>query len=222
MPSILRIRQIRLDLDDGDMLGVSDITIESGQWVGWLDPRGERASRLLPVLAGFERPSEGSVALDGFDLHDEGQSLSHRMGYLPPGDVVPPALEVERGLTYSAELRLANRPPEAREERVRALIEHFDLAARSERRISMLSPSERRRVHLAAELLVDPDVLWLDRPDRGLEPDGVESFFDPLRTWLDGTRMILSSVASASPFDALDVVYVVDDNGEFARRHAEC
>ena len=217
----LEIRQLRLDTRTAEgSIGPFETTVEPGTWIGWFDPTPSRASRWLAVMAGLAPPTDGTVALDGLDCHEEIDALRSRIGYLPRGDVLPTTLGVERALKYTAELRLTDCEPEAREARVLEVVDSLELASRTDRRIDSLSEEARRRTNLAAECLVAPEILYLDRPDDGLDAEATDTLFETLDRWRRSGGIVVSTVSQPIPDAPFDRLYAVDASGDVDRHDA--
>src|SRR5690606_33425338 len=106
-------------------------------------------------------------------LYEHYDSFRQQIGYVPQSDILPGKLRVEEALRYAAQLRLpADTTPAEREQRITAALETVDLDSPRLRqtRIEQLSGGQRKRVSIAAELLADPKLFFLDEPGSGLDP----------------------------------------------------
>jgi len=142
--------------------------IGAGQVVGLLGPNGAGKSTTVRMIAGLLPPSEGSVAVDGFDSVSDSMSVRRRLGYLPENTPLYAEMPVEAYLGYRASLFGLGVG-----ERRRAVGEVIDRCWLKEvrgKRIGALSKGYRQRTGLAAALVHNPRVLLLDEPTSGLDP----------------------------------------------------
>jgi len=134
-------------------------------------PSGAGKSTLARLIAGYVRPSSGSVTFEGHDIHAEYASLRSRIGMVPQDDVVHRQLTVNQALGYAAELRL---PPDTskadRAKVVAQVLDELDLTKHADTRVDKLSGGQRKRASVALELLTGPSLLILDEPTSGLDP----------------------------------------------------
>ncbi|MGH3370151.1 MAG: ABC transporter ATP-binding protein, partial [Nocardioidaceae bacterium] len=166
---MLTVRDLTVHFDE--VLAVDDVSfsLPTGEVLAVLGPSGCGKSTLLRAVAGLERPSTGSVCLDGQDLagvppHRRGLALMFQDGQLFGHQGV--------AANVGYPLRLRHRPRREVEARVAELLELVGLPGQGERRPAELSGGERQRVALARSLAADPRLLLLDEPlsalDRGL------------------------------------------------------
>lgn len=174
-------------LDDIDMV------IRPREFVALVGGSGAGKSTLLDALNGF-RPAAGQVLINGQDLYANYDSFRNQLGYVPQYDILPTTLTVEAALHYAARLRLAADLSTAeREERIAAALETVDMNSERIRqtRIGRLSGGQRKRVSIAAELLADPKIFFLDEPSSGLDPGLEKKLMYTLRKMADEGRTIV-------------------------------
>lgn len=161
-----------------------------GEIVGFLGPNGAGKTTTLRMLTGFLPPTSGSARVAGFDVLTQSMQVRARIGYLP--ETVP----LYRDLTVSAYLDFVGvLKGVARAERTRRASEVVDACGIGEvraRRIGSLSRGFRQRVGLAQALLNDPDVLFLDEPTVGLDPQQIVEIRELIRS-LAGRRTVILS-----------------------------
>jgi len=176
----------------GPFVAIKDVSfsIPKGQIVAFLGPNGAGKSTTMKILSGFLAPSEGTARIAGFDVKENRLEAARRLGYLPENgplydDMTPVGLleffAAARGLT-----------PEGIEERIRVVSEQCALGEVMEKPIGKLSRGYRQRVGLAQALLHDPDVLVMDEPTAGLDPNQIRDFRQNIRI-LGKTKTILIS-----------------------------
>lgn len=182
-------------LDDVSM------TVMPREFVALVGGSGAGKSTLLDALNGF-RPAEGQVLVNGRDLYANYDSFRGQIGYVPQYDILPTILKVEDALHYAARLRLpADVSAGEREERIAQALETVDMNSDRIRntRIGKLSGGQRKRVSIAAELIADPKIFFLDEPSSGLDPGLEKKLMYTLRKMADeGRTIILITHATAN------------------------
>jgi ABC-2 type transport system ATP-binding protein len=149
---------------DGVTLGASP-----GEVLGFLGPNGAGKSTTMRMVTGFLRPSGGTATVAGHDITREPMIVKSLIGYLPEGAPADPAMTPEGYLRFIAQIRgIAGRARRARIDEVVSLV-HLEGVMRQP--IETLSKGYKRRVGLAQAILHDPDVLILDEPTDGLDPN---------------------------------------------------
>lgn len=139
---------------------------QKGEIVGFLGPNGAGKTTTMRILTGFMPPTSGVGRVAGFDLLTQNMEVRRRVGYLPENVPLYPEMSVVGYLDFMAELRrLPNR-----EDRVDEVMEQVQIAERARSFIGNLSKGLRQRVGLAQALLHQPEVLILDEPLDGLDP----------------------------------------------------
>jgi len=148
--------------------GVS-FRVESGEVVGFLGPNGAGKSTTMRLIAGFLEPTSGTALIAGHDSHTDPLKARARLGYLPEGAPLYPDMTVAAFLEFVAGMRGLDRA--RTRERLGELVERIELSEVWNRRIDALSKGFKRRVGIAQALVHDPEVLILDEPTDGLDPN---------------------------------------------------
>jgi ABC-2 type transport system ATP-binding protein len=155
----------------GDITAVADLsfTVDRGQVVGFLGPNGAGKSTTMRMITQYLEPDSGEIRLDGVPLGEAGREAKRRIGYLPENNPLYADMLVSEYLDFAASLRELMGP-----EKMRA-IERTVAATGIEsvffRPIGDLSKGYRQRVGLAQAMLHEPDILILDEPTEGLDPN---------------------------------------------------
>lgn len=144
-------------------------TIEPGEVVGFLGPNGAGKSTTMKMLTGFLQPCAGQVSICGFDITKQTLKAQRQIGYLPEGAPCYGDMSVGDFLRFIGQIR-GYRGKELRERVARALA-LVELEPVVEQTIDTLSKGFKRRVGLAQAVLHDPQVLILDEPTDGLDPN---------------------------------------------------
>ncbi|MDX5404872.1 MAG: gliding motility-associated ABC transporter ATP-binding subunit GldA [Bacteroidota bacterium] len=140
-------------------------SVPSGQIVGFLGPNGAGKSTMMKILTCFIPQSKGKVQVCGFDVEEQPMEVKKRVGYLPEHNPLYLDLYVREYLDFVA--GIYGIAPEKVEE----MIQKTGLSPEANKRIGQLSKGYRQRVGLAQALIHDPEVLILDEPTTGLDPN---------------------------------------------------
>src|SRR5712664_351303 len=155
----------------GARLAVDDLTfsVSPGEVLGFLGPNGAGKSTTMRMIAGFIAPSAGRVSVCGHDIEDAPVAAKSCMGYLPEGAPSYGEMTVAEFLDFVADVRgLAG---ERRRQRLAIVVDRLGLGPVIQQVVETLSKGFRRRVGLAQALIHDPQVLILDEPTDGLDPN---------------------------------------------------
>ena len=155
----------------GAVLAVDQLSfaVQRGEVVGFLGPNGAGKTTTMRMITGTLQPDEGAVLLDGVRVIDDPMTAKRRIGYLPEANPLYDELLVSEYLEYVAELRGLS-PTEARSG-VADAVEETDIEAVFYRPIGECSKGYRQRIGLASAILHRPEVLILDEPTEGLDPN---------------------------------------------------
>lgn len=155
----------------GALTAVDDVTFEvrPGEVLGFLGPNGAGKSTTMKVITGFLAPTSGRVRVCGHDLESAPLAAKTCMGYLPEGAPNYAEMTVRNFLDFIADIR--GLVAEKRRTRLNDVIERLHLSSVLEQAIETLSKGFKRRVGLAQALVHDPQVLILDEPTDGLDPN---------------------------------------------------
>lgn len=187
----------------GDFAAVENVTfsIHDGEVVAFLGPNGAGKSTTMKLLTGYLAPSAGTARIAGFDMSSQRLEASRRLGYLPENgplylDMPPIAL-----LRFFAEAR--GIPPAERTARIREVVELCSLEGVLGKPIGKLSRGYRQRVGMAQVLLHQPDVLIMDEPTAGLDPNQIHEVRETIRRLMDQNKTILLSTHILQEVEAM-------------------
>jgi ABC-2 type transport system ATP-binding protein len=146
-------------------------SVEPGQVVGFLGPNGAGKSTTMRMLSGYLPPTSGVAIVAGFDVTQDSLKVREKIGYLPEANPLYPDMRVTEYLSYRAQLKgLDGR---ARKTRVDEVIQRCNITDYRDRIVGQLSKGMRQRVGLADAMVHDPQVLILDEPMIGLDPNQI-------------------------------------------------
>lgn len=163
------------------------------EFVALVGGSGAGKSTLLNALVGI-RPGKGQVKLNGHDFYKEYEQFRSQLGYVPQNDILHTTLTVEKALDYAARLRLPSGiTREERKRRIAAVLDTVSMNTETIRRtrVGDLSGGQRKRVSIAAELLADPKLIYLDEATSGLDPGLEKKMMHTLRSMADEGRTVV-------------------------------
>ena len=165
--------------------------VEKGQIVGFLGRNGAGKTTTMRVLTCFLPPTSGTAQVAGFDVIKESMDVKRHIGYLPETPPVYPDMEVWEYLDFVG--RIKGIPPADLKKRVDDVSQKCAVAHVRKTLIGKLSKGYRQRVGLAQALLHNPDVLILDEPTAGLDPQQINETRDLIRSLAGNHTIILST-----------------------------
>lgn len=185
----------------GKVEALRDFSLELGPGVlGLLGPNGAGKSTLMRILATITRPSAGRVLWNGTDIKHDPDTLRRVLGYLPQDFGIYPNLSSVEFLEYLAAVKGLDAA--AARQRIVELLELVNLADAARRPLGGFSGGMRQRVGIAQALLNDPQLLIVDEPTAGLDPEERVRFRN-LLSELSGERMVILSTHIVSDVEAV-------------------
>ena len=185
--------------------GVS-FKIDSGEIVGFLGPNGAGKSTMMKIITTYIEPTSGSVLVNGFDTKENGIEVKQSVGYLPEHNPLYLDFYVREYLKFHADIHKVGK------ERIEEVINLVGLIDIKGKKISQLSKGYRQRVGLAAALLHDPEVLILDEPTTGLDPNQLKDIRDLIRE-IGKSKTILLSTHIMQEVEAMCDRAIIISNG---------
>ncbi|WP_099288273.1 ATP-binding cassette domain-containing protein [Mycobacterium persicum] len=213
----LEVNRVQFEIDGKQLLDNISLTARPGSLTAIIGGSGAGKTTLARLIAGYTRPSAGSITFEGHDIHAEYPTLRSRIGMVPQDDVVHRQLTVNQALGYAAELRL---PPDTsnadRAKVVAQVLEELELTEHGDTRVDKLSGGQRKRASVALELLTGPSLLILDEPTTGLDPALDSQVMMMLRKLADGGRTVVVVTHSVSYLDLCDQLLLLAPGGKTA------
>src|SRR3954471_15355490 len=189
--------------------GIS-FSVERGEVLGFLGPNGAGKSTTMRMITGFMPPSAGKVSIGGPDIVDSPLQAKRLIGYLPENAAAYPDMTVHGFLTFVAELR--GLQGDARKKAVHRVVELCFLESVLPQSIDTLSKGYRHRTCLAQSLIHDPEVLIMDEPTDGLDPNQKHEVRNLIRE-LGKTKAIVFSTHILEEVDAACSRAIIIDRG---------
>ncbi len=144
-------------------------TVEAGQVLGFLGPNGAGKSTTMKMLTGFLAPTSGTALVNGIDVVEQSVAARKCIGYLPEGAPSYGEMTVRQFLTFIARARMIETADVSVS--VDRALERLNLSAVQQQAVETLSKGFKRRVGLAQAIIHDPQILILDEPTDGLDPN---------------------------------------------------
>jgi ABC-2 type transport system ATP-binding protein len=197
----------------GPFVAVRDISfaVPEGEVVAFLGPNGAGKTTMMRMLTGYLAPSGGEASIAGFNIRKHRIEASRRLGYLPENGPLYPDMTPRELLTFFGHARQMNR--KVLKQRMDTVTESCDLTLVFDKPIGKLSKGLRQRVGLAQALLHDPDVLIMDEPTAGLDPNQIRQFRENIQR-LGRTKTLLISTHILHEAEATADRVLLVNNGQ--------
>lgn len=164
-----------------------DLTVDEGEIFGFLGPNGAGKSTTINVLLDLVRPDAGSARVLSYDVREESVAIRDRTGVLPEGFAVYDRLTAREHVAFAVDSKEVD-------DESGALLERVGLGDAVDRKAGGFSTGMKQRLALAMALAGDPDLLILDEPSSGLDPNGAREFREIIREERDrGATVFFSS-----------------------------
>jgi lipooligosaccharide transport system ATP-binding protein len=188
--SVLSARALRKSYDGTQVLSGVDLAVEPGECFGLLGPNGAGKTTTLKLCLGLIEPDAGEIQLLGKPVPQHAREARAGVGVVPQFDNLDPDFTVAENLrVYGSYFGIADI-----QHRIPALLEFAGLSGRSDAKISALSGGMKRRLTLARALVNDPQVVFMDEPTTGLDPQARHLIWERLRGLTqEGKTLVLTT-----------------------------
>ncbi|MBP0014100.1 MAG: ABC transporter ATP-binding protein [Roseofilum sp. SBFL] len=167
-------------------------TIQPGEMFGLLGPNGAGKSTTIRMLTTLTRPTDGQIEVAGYNVVQQGQQVKRKIGVVLQQTSVDIDLTVWENMEFHG--RLHHIPNRVRQEKINQWLEYVELADRRQDRVKTLSGGMKRRLQIARALLHEPDILFLDEPTVGLDPQTRRRLWEIIRGLNEqGMTMLLTT-----------------------------
>ena len=202
-----------LTKDFGSLRAVSDISlmVARGDVLGFLGPNGAGKSTTMKMITGFLTATRGRIAIAGFDIETSPIEAKSRIGYLPEGAPAYGEMTPLKFLEFIADIRRI--PRAKRTARIAEVVAQIHLEGVLNQRIETLSKGFKRRVGLAQAILHDPEVLIMDEPTDGLDPNQKHEIRSLIQT-MAADKAIVISTHILEEVDAVCTRAIIINQGE--------
>lgn len=181
--------------------------VDKPEIVGFLGPNGAGKSTMMKILTTYIQPTEGIAKVNGHDINKETQQVQQHVGYLPEHNPLYLDLFVKEYLNFNASIYNIDKT------RINDVIALTGLAPEMHKKIGQLSKGYRQRVGLATALLHDPEVLILDEPTTGLDPNQLIEIRDLIKT-IGKTKTVFLSTHIMQEVEAMCDRVIIINKGE--------
>ncbi|MDF3289727.1 ABC transporter ATP-binding protein [Streptomyces silvisoli] len=178
----------------GEQVAVAGVDLElpAGQFIGLVGPNGAGKTTTLSMVTGLLRPDSGRVEIGGHDVWSDPVAVKSRIGVLPEGLRLFERLSGRELLSYTGRLR--GLPGDEVDRRATQLLDVLDLAVAQNKLVVDYSTGMRKKIGLAAALLHNPEVLFLDEPFEGVDPVSAQTIRGVLERYTaSGATVVFSS-----------------------------
>ncbi len=208
---MLEVKDLRKSYADVDVLRGVSLSLARGECYGLLGPNGAGKTTTLRLCLGLVEPDAGSISLLGLPVPKAARQARQRLGVVSQTDNLDPDFSVvENLLVYGRYFGIAER---TLRERIPQLLDFAELASRADSRMRELSGGMRRRLTLARALINDPDLVFLDEPTTGLDPQARHVIWDRMKQLLAKGKTILLTTHFMDEAERLCSRLSIMDNG---------
>ena len=188
---MLTVKNIKKTFDGTVAVNDLSFTIQSGEVVGFLGPNGAGKSTTMRIVTGYLKPDHGQVLIGDLDMAKHPAAAKARIGYLPESAAMYNDMEATDFLVFMGQMRgLAGNHLK---ERLAAVVRQCQIRSVLGKKINTLSKGYRQRVGLAQALIHDPEILVLDEPTVGLDPNQIVEIRDLIRDIGHNKTILLST-----------------------------
>jgi ABC-2 type transport system ATP-binding protein len=215
----MRLEKATLQVDGlkkgyGDLLAVDGVSLSAGagETIGLLGPNGAGKTTTVSMIAGLVRPDSGSVKIDGRPLTGDSDPIKRRIGLVPQDLALFDELTAQANLQLFA--ALYDLEGASAKRAIGEALELVGLADRAQDRVKNYSGGMKRRLNLAAALLHDPQILLLDEPTVGVDPQSRNAIFDNLEVLKKRGKTLLYTTHYMEEAERLCDRVVIIDHGK--------
>ena len=200
----IEVKDISKSYGEQKALDAVSFSVNKGEIVGFLGPNGAGKSTLMKILTTFLNADEGTALVNGNDVATQQKAVQKSVGYLPEHNPLYLDLYVREYLAFNADVYKVDKS------RIEAMINLTGLTPEAHKKIGELSKGYRQRVGLATALLHDPEVLILDEPTTGLDPNQILEIRDLIKNIGKDKTVFLSTHIMQEVEAICDRVIIID------------
>ncbi|ALM48699.1 gliding motility protein GldA [Flavobacterium psychrophilum] len=200
----IEVKDISKSYGEQKALDAVSFSINKGEIVGFLGPNGAGKSTLMKILTTYLNADSGTALVNAHNVADQQKAVQKSVGYLPEHNPLYLDLYVREYLAFNADVYHVNKS------RIEEMIQLTGLAPEAHKKIGALSKGYRQRVGLAAALLHDPEVLILDEPTTGLDPNQLVEIRELIKNIGKNKTVFLSTHIMQEVEAICDRVIIID------------
>ncbi len=208
---MLKVRGLTKRYGDATVVRGLDLDVKRGECFGLLGPNGAGKTTTLRLLLGLTDPDAGSIELAGIPVPQRAREARMKVGVVPQMDNLDPDFSVRENLIAYG--RYFGMDKAAIAARVPELLDFAGLASKADAQIAQLSGGMKRRLTLARALVHDPDILFLDEPTTGLDPQARHLIWQGLRRLINAGKTIVLTTHFMDEAERLADRLVILDHG---------
>ena len=214
----LVVANLRKSYGDREVVAGIDLELKPGECFGLLGPNGAGKTTTLKLCLGLTDPDGGEITMFGLPVPSRARDARARVGVVPQADNLDPDFTVRENLLVYG--RYFGLPAHEISRRIPALLEFAGLTARAEAKIQTLSGGLKRRLTLARALVNDPDLIFMDEPTTGLDPQARHLIWERLRQLLNQGKTIFLTTHFMDEAERLCHRLAIMDRGRVIARGA--
>jgi len=186
--NVIKVQNLKKSFGDVQALKGIDFEIRQGEIFGFLGPNGAGKTTTINLLIGLARPDSGSIQISGINSTSDPKKIQHLIGVVPDESSLYPELSGFDNLCFCASLYGMHKAE--REMKARALLEEFSLSEAGDRLFAGYSKGMKRRLTIAAGIIHDPQILFLDEPTSGIDVASARGIRRKLQTLNESGKTI--------------------------------
>lgn len=207
----LSVDSLRKTYGGTEVVAGLSFAVEAGRCFGLLGPNGAGKTTTLRLCLGLTAPDSGAVSLNGYTIPADAQKARARVGVVPQFDNLDPDFTcAENLLVFGRYFGMKDADIRAR---IPELLEFASLSSKADAKISSLSGGMRRRLTLARALVNDPDIVFLDEPTTGLDPQARHLIWDRLKQLKSAGKTLILTTHFMDEAERLCDTLIVIDHG---------
>ena len=209
MHSMIKVRELHKQFNGFVAVEAISFEVAGGEFFGLLGPNGAGKTTTIRMLYGFSPPTSGSLHVFGMDIRKDWRQIKSRIGVCHQDNTLDPDLSVEQNLLVFA--GYFSIPPREAKRRSRELLEFFALHHKKDAKVMELSGGMARRLILARALINQPELLVLDEPTTGLDPQSRHQVWEKLEQLKsDGLTVLLTTHYMEEASRLCDRLMIID------------
>jgi daunorubicin resistance ABC transporter ATP-binding subunit len=209
---VIRLKGLTKHFDELVAVDGVDLDIPSGEIFGLLGPNGAGKTTIIRMLGGLTLPTAGGATVMDFDVVKRTQQVKSRIGVVPQNNVLDRDINVRQNLSYHAKLH--DIPKAEIPAKIDEVLEFTELKAKRDSKVDELSGGMKRRLVVAKAMMHSPEVLILDEPTTGLDPQSRRMVWDKIWSLRDKGITIILTTHYMDEADALCDRIGIIDNGK--------
>jgi lipooligosaccharide transport system ATP-binding protein len=211
-PCALNAHGLRKTYGDSEVVAGLSFSVEAGTCFGLLGPNGAGKTTTLRLCLGLTAPESGEITLNGLAIPADAQKARARVGVVPQFDNLDPDFTCEENLLVFG--RYFGMAESAIKARIPQLLEFASLTSKADARIATLSGGMKRRLTLARALVNDPDIIFLDEPTTGLDPQARHLIWERLKQLKSAGKTLILTTHFMDEAERLCDTLIVIDHGK--------